>query len=177
MNRLQKETQIAFINEILNESHSMVFVDFSGLNVEEVTKIRKEYRANNCSYKVVKNTLFRYAIKDTPTECVSSVLSGPIAIAFSKEEPAAPARLAVKFQKDFKNFEIVGGYMEGKLLDGEGVKILSQMPSKDELRSTLLATMLAVPQGLMRLMLAAPQRMLLVLNAKKSKMEESGDLN
>ena len=172
MNRLQKEQQISYLKNVVNEAPSLVFIDFSGVNVEEVTKIRDEFRAANCEYKVIKNTLLSKVVKDTKAEVVDKLLSGPIAIAFSREEPSVAARIALKQAKDFKNFKIRGGYMEGNLLDEDGVKSLSRLPSKDELRGMLLATMLAVPQGMMRLMLAAPQRMLMVLDAKKRQMEE-----
>ncbi len=172
MNRLQKEQQISYLKNVVAEAPSLVFIDFSGVNVEEVTKIRDEFRAANCEYKVIKNTLLAQVVKDTKAEVVNKMLFGPTAIAFSREEPAAAARVALKQAKDFKNFKIRGGYMEGTLLDENGVTSLSKLPSKDELRGTLLATMLAVPQSMMRLMLAAPQRMLMVLDAKKRKMEE-----
>ena len=171
MNRVQKEAQISYLKDIVNEAPSMVFINFSGITVEDITKIRNDYRSANCEYKVIKNTLMTQAIKDTEVEVINGLLKGPIAIAFSREEPAAPAKVAIKHQKEFDNSEIMGGYMEGEILDVQGVKVLSSMPTKEELKSNFLATMLAVPQGLMRLMLAAPQRMLMVLDAKKREME------
>lgn len=172
MNRVQKEQQISYLKDVVNEAPSLVFINFSGVSVEEVTRIRDEFRAANCEYKVIKNTLLSKVVEGSKAEVINDILAGPIAIAFSREEPSAPARVALKQAKDFKNFEIKGGYMEGSLLDENGVKNLSRLPSKDELRANLLATMYAVPQALMRLMIAAPQRMLMVLDAKKRKMEE-----
>ena len=172
MNRVQKEQQISYLKDVVKDAPSLVFIDYAGVTVEEITKIRNEFREANCEYKVIKNTLLSQVVKDTEAEVVNELLFGPTAIAFSREEPSAPARIALKQAKDYKKFEIRGGYMEGNILDEEGVKNLSKLPSKDELRATLLATMYAVPQSFMRLMNAGAQRMLLVLDAKKRKMEE-----
>jgi len=172
MNRVEKQAQLDFLKKALDEAQSLVFINFSGLTVEEVNKIRREYKSANCNYKVIKNTLLSHAVKGTDAEVIQKLLKGPIAMAYSSEEPAVPAKLAVKFAKEFDSFDIIGGYMEGELLDEAGVKTLSTMPSKPELQGKLLATMLAVPQNMLRLMLAAPQRMLLLLDAKKRAMEE-----
>jgi large subunit ribosomal protein L10 len=171
MNRAQKEKQISYLKEVVEDAPSLIFIDFSGVTVEEITNIRNDFRTANCEYKVIKNKLLIQAIKDSDAIAMKPILQGPIAIAFSRDELATPARIALQSAKAHKKFEVRGGFMDGELLDLAGVKILSKMPSKNELRSGLLATMLAVPQGLLRLMLAAPQRMLLVLDAKKRDME------
>ncbi|MBN2723639.1 MAG: 50S ribosomal protein L10 [Deltaproteobacteria bacterium] len=175
MNRVQKDTQIKYLKEVVEVAPSLVLIDFKGVDVETITRIRREFREANCEYKVIKNTLLANAVTDTPAEVLKPLLHGPVAIAYSKEDPAAPARVALKNDKEVESFEVKGGCIDGDLLDKEGVVTLSKMPSKQELRATLLATMLAVPQGLLRLMLAAPQRMLLVLDAKKRQMEETNE--
>lgn len=152
----------------------MVFVEFCGLKVEEVNKIRREFRTANCEYKVVKNTLLGHATLNTPAEVIRQQLTGPLAVLFSREDPAAPARVALKCAKDYAKFKIRSGYMDGQLLDVNGVETLSTMPSKQELRAKLLATFIAAPQKLLRLFTAAPTRMLMVLEAKKRQMESGG---
>lgn len=152
----------------------MVFVEFCGLKVEEVNKIRREFRTANCEYKVIKNTLLGHATLNTPAEVIRRQLTGPLAVLFSREDPAIPARVALKCAKDYDKFKIRAGYMDGQLLDMKGVETLSTMPSKQELRAKLLATCIAAPQKLLRLFTAAPTRMLMVLEAKKRQMESGG---
>lgn len=173
MNRVQKDAQLEYLKDVINVAPSLVLIDFKGINVETITRIRREFREANCEYKVIKNTLLAHVVKGTKAEVINDLLHGPIAIAYSKEDPAAPARVSVKCAKEVDKFRIHGGYVDGVALDDKGVEALSKMPSKKELQGMLLATMLAVPQGMLRLMLAAPQRMLLVLNAKKNKMDEN----
>ena len=91
----------------------------------------------------------------------------------SREDPAAPARIALKLAKEYDKFKIHSGYVDGQLLDKSGVTQLSTMPSKQELRSKLLATFLAAPQKMLRLLQAAPSRMLLVLEARKRSLESN----
>ena len=84
-------------------------------------------------------------------EGVEKLFVGPTAIAYSFEDPAAPAKVATKVAKAEEKFVIKGGYVDGKALDVKGVEALSQLPGKDELRATFLATLLAVPQNFLRL--------------------------
>ncbi|MDA3864846.1 MAG: 50S ribosomal protein L10 [Deltaproteobacteria bacterium] len=172
MNRVEKTKAIEELREIAAKAQSFVLVDFSGVTVEQINKVRRDFEANDCEYKVVKNTLFSKALADTDAQVITELLKGPVAIAWSFEEPAPPAKIAVKYQKEIKKFDIIGGYMEGELLDKEGVSHLSKMPSKPELQSKLLATMLAVPQNMMRLMEAAPKKFLMLLQAKQEADKE-----
>jgi large subunit ribosomal protein L10 len=172
MNRIEKETQIVFLKQVVEEAQSLIFVDFTGLTVGAVTAIRREFRENGCEYRVIKNTLLAHVVKGTKAECVEKFLFGPVAIVYSRQEPALPAKIALKCAKERDKFKIRGAYLDGAIFEGEGVRKLSTLPSKKEIQSKLLATMLAVPQGMMRLMLAAPQRMLMVLEARKRQLEE-----
>ena len=96
-----------------------------------------------------------------------SCSSGPTAIAYSFEDPAAPAKVATKVAKGEEKFVIKGGYVDGKALDVKGVEALSNLPGKDELRATFLATLLAVPQNFLRLTTAAPQNFAYLLAARE----------
>lgn len=172
MNRTQKEQVIeALKDELVLEGGAIILADYKGLTVANAESVRKEFRDAECTYKVVKNTLLERAVMDTDMADLGKLLDGPTAIAYNRTDPVAPAKAAVKCAKEHKLFEIKGGFFE-ELLDAVNVEALSKMPSKDELRSKLLATMLAAPQNLLRLMLAAPQRMLLVLESRKRQLEE-----
>ncbi len=173
MNRVQKSEHIRYYEKVLKDAQSLVFVEFAGLKVEEINKIRREFRAANCEYKVIKNTLLNHASQGTAAQIIKPTLAGPLAILFSREDPAAPARLALKLSKEYDKFKIHSGYIDGELLDKNGVSKLSTMPSKQELRAKLLATFLAAPQKMLRLLQAAPSRMLLVLDARKRSLESN----
>lgn len=171
MERAVKEQAIGTLKEKLAKAQSVVLADFRGLTVESDTKLRNEFRASGCEYKVIKNTLVSIAVKGTPMEVIDDLLAGPTAIAYSFEDPAAPARVATKIAKAEEKFVIKGGYVEGRKLDKVGVEALSTMPGKDELRATLLATMIAAPQQFMRLLQAAPQNFMYLLAAQEEALK------
>src|SRR5262245_30091438 len=108
--------------------------------------MRRELRESGCEYRVVKNTLLGLAVKGTRMEVIDGLLKGPTAIAYCFDDPAKPAKVATKVAKEQEKFVVKGGYVEGRTLDGKGVEALAQLPGKDELRATFLATLQAVPQ-------------------------------
>jgi large subunit ribosomal protein L10 len=167
-----KEENIADLKADLAKAASLVVADFRGISVKNDTSLRREFRANGCHYRVVKNTLLGKAVKGTPMEAIERMLAGPTAIAYSFEDPAAPAKVASKVAKQEEKFIIKGGYVEGKALDVPGVEALSNLPGKDELRATFLATLLAVPQNFLRLTTAAQQNFALVLAARERALGE-----
>ncbi len=107
-------------------------------------------------------------------EGLEKLFVGPTAIAYSYEDPAAPAKVATKVAKGEEKFIIKGGFVDGKALDAKGVEALSKMPTKDELRSSFLALLVAAPQNLLALLQAAPQQMLGVLAAREHQLGEGG---
>ena len=90
------------------------------MSVESDTKLRREFRAAGCEYRVVKNTLLGQAAKGTPMEVLEPLLAGPTAIAYSFEDPSAPAKVATKVAKGESKFVIKGGCLDGRLLGREG---------------------------------------------------------
>jgi large subunit ribosomal protein L10 len=172
MDRAGKHQVVSDIKEAFSDVMSVVLADFRGLDVPTVTEIRQEFRKAGCHYRVLKNTLVRIAIKDSRMEPMSSLLAGPTAVIWSNESPSAPAKLAVKYAKEKKNFVIKGGYFEGQVLDLAGVHQLSTMPGKPELQATLLMTFLAAPQNFVRQIIAGPQNFAYLLDARKRAMEE-----
>jgi large subunit ribosomal protein L10 len=173
MDRAGKRQQVSEIKEAFSDVMSIVLADYRGLDVPTVTEMRDEFRKAGCHYRVLKNTLVKIAIKDSDIEPMSALLSGPTAVMWSNESPAAPAKLAVKFAKEQKNFVIKGGFFEGQLLDADGVQRLSKMPGKEELQATLLMTFLAAPQDFVRQIIAGPQNFAYLLDARKRSLEEA----
>lgn len=173
MLRENKEQMIADIKERFDRMSSAVLVDFGGMNVEMVSDLRNKFREKGIEYKVVKNTLVRHALKGTSYDGkLDDVLKGMTGIAWSFEEPSAAARVVKDFRKDNENLEIKAGVLEGDVLDAKGVEnTLAKLPSKDEARATLLATLQAPAQNLVRLLNAPAQNFVGVLSAKQRAAE------
>jgi large subunit ribosomal protein L10 len=172
VNRVDKQSNIESLKDKLARAKSLVLTDFRGLTVEADTKLRNEFRANGCEYRVVKNTLLGKAVVGTPMIVLDDLLAGPTAIAYSFEDPAAPAKVAAKIAKAEDKFVIKGGYIDGQALDKKGVEALASLPSRDEMRATFLATLLAVPQNFLRLTTAAQQNLFLLLSARERALGE-----
>src|SRR5262245_13673663 len=175
MERAVKEENIAALKLDLAKAQSLVLADFRGINVKNDTALRREFRLNGCKYKVVKNTLLGRAVEGTSMAGLEKLFTGPTAIAYSFEDPAAPAKIATKVAKGEEKFVIKGGFVDGKALDVKGVEALSKLPGKDELRATFLATLLAVPQNFLRLTTAAQQNFAYLLSARERALGEGGD--
>jgi large subunit ribosomal protein L10 len=174
MERAVKEENIASLKGDLAKATSLVLADFRGINVKNDTALRREFRLNGCKYKVVKNTLLGRAVEGTAMAGLEKLFVGPTAIAYSFEDPAAPAKIATKVAKGEEKFIIKGGYVDGQALDAKGVEALSKMPTKDELRSSFLALLVAAPQNFLALLTAAPQQTLGVLAAREQQLGEGG---
>ena len=175
MNATEKNANIDSLKTRLASAQSLILADFRGLTVESDNKLRREFRAVGCEYQVVKNTLLGKAIKGTAMEVLESLLAGPTAIAYSTEDPSAPAKVATKVARTESKFVIKGGYIDGRLLDKTGVEALSTLPGKDEARATFLATLLAVPQNFLRLLSAAPQNFVYLLSARQDALKDGED--
>ena len=122
-------------------AQSVVVVDYRGLTVAEDTELRKQLREAGIVYKVYKNTLMNIAFKDTECESLAGDLKGPSAIAISKEDATAPARILAEFAKKAKALEIKAGIVEGDYYDAEGMKAISAIPSREILLGRLFGSM------------------------------------
>jgi len=172
--RVEKDNVVSTLKDKLAKAQSLVLVDFRGLPVDADTKMRNEFRAAGCEYRVIKNTLLGLAVKGTKMDVLDDHLKGPTAVAYSFEDPAAPAKVAAKVAKEQEKLVIKGGYVDGKALDKNGVVALSQLPGKDELRAKFLATLQAVPQNFLALLIAAPQNFMYLLAAREEELKKSG---
>jgi large subunit ribosomal protein L10 len=171
MERAAKQQVIEEVRGEFASVMSIVLADFRGLPVSTVTEMRTEFRKAGCSYKVIKNSLVKIAVKDTPASVMSGLLAGPTAFIWSTESPSLPAKLAVKYAKEQANFKIKGGFFEGQVLDEPGVQALATMPGREELQASLLMTFLAAPTDLVRTMAAGPMNFLYLLQARERSMQ------
>lgn len=136
-----KQPIIEEIKANLDGAQSAVIVDYRGLTVEQDTRLRKEMREAGIVYKVYKNTMVRFAIEGTEFEALKDDLEGPNAIAISKDDATAPARILAKFAKEAEALEIKCGIVEGTYYDQAGIKAISSIPSREELLSKLLGSL------------------------------------
>ncbi|WP_437677459.1 50S ribosomal protein L10 [Sorangium sp. So ce131] len=169
MERSQKEVVVGSVRQKFERMSSAVFVDFKGLNVEAVTKLRDEFRKSGVEYRVVKNTLVRHAIKEHPWAAnLAKNLTGMTGVAWSYEDPSAAAKVVKAFRKDNQKLQIKAGLIEGQILSGDAVESqLASMPGKDELRATLLATLQAPLQQFVQQLNAPLQNFAYLLKAKE----------
>ena len=136
----------------VKDAQSVVLVDYRGLTVEEDTRLRKQLRDAGIIYKVYKNTLMNFAFKGTDLESMSSLLEGPNAIAISKDDATAPARLLAKFAKETPELELKAGVVEGTFYDAAGIKAVASVPTRDELLSRLFGSMKSPISNLARVL-------------------------
>jgi large subunit ribosomal protein L10 len=172
MDRTTKDAQVVEIRTRFTKMTAAVFLDFKGMTVANVTKLRAEFRKAGVEYKVVKNTLVKHALKGTPFKSkLNDVLIGPTGIAWSYEDPSAAAKIVKAFRKDpaGEKLQIKAGLIEGSVLDAQGVEEqLATMPGKNELRAMLLATLQAPLQNFVALLAAPAQNFVYLLAAKEA---------
>ena len=130
----------AIVNDI-EGAQSIVLVDYRGLTVAEDTALRKQLREAGVVYKVCKNTMMKRAFEGTDFAQLDEYLDGPNAIAISKDDATAPARILAKFAKDAKALELKAGVVEGQKYDAAALAELAKIPSREELLSRLLGSM------------------------------------
>ena len=135
-----KQPIVAAIAEDVKDAQSVVIVDYRGLTVAQDTELRKQLREAGIIYKVCKNTMMKRAFEGTEFEGLAQYLEGPSAMAVSKDDATAAARILCKFAKDAEKLEVKAGVVEGKVYDEAGVKALSTIPSREELLSKLLGS-------------------------------------
>lgn len=128
----EKVKAVEEIRDKFQRAKSVILTDYRGINVADLTELRKKLREQGIEYKVIKNTLTSIALRDFDFT-LDEYLVGPTAAAFSYEDPVAPAKILMEFAKTHKELEIKAGVVEGKAIDKDAVVNLSKLPSKEEL--------------------------------------------
>ena len=172
MDKATKKSRVSDLQQILGAVPSVILTDFSGLDVDNITELRRQFRAAGVAYKVIKNTLMGLAIKGTPLEGLTKHLAGPIALAYHVEDdPAAPAKVCLEFAKKNDKFSIRAGWVDGDVLDLDGVKALSTLPNKDQMRAKLLSLFQTPAQRFLSLLTAGQRSFLGVMKARAADLE------
>jgi len=139
----QKKQVVEQITEQFRGSKSTIVVDYRGLNVAELTELRKQLREAGVEFKVYKNTLTRRAVEAAELTGLNDALTGPNAIAFSTEDVIAPAKVISEFSKKHEALEIKAGVIEGNIATVEEIKAIADLPSREGLLSMLLSVLQA----------------------------------
>lgn len=173
--REEKAQEITNLSEKFGRSKAAFLVDYKGMDVESITKLRKALKPANSEMKVVRNTLAIRALADHPAlkPVLADKLVGTNAIVFAFEDPSASAKVLSKFGEDVEAFELKSGVMDGAALDKAGIKYLATLPGKNELRAMLLGTLSAPMTKLLGTMQAVPGGFVRVLAAYKDTKPQS----
>lgn len=142
-----KSKNVDEIREKIQNAQSVVLVDYRGLNVEELTSLRSKYREAGVEYKVYKNTMMRFAFKDSGFEGFNEFLKGPSAVAFGYDDPIKAAKVTAEFAKTNEKLEIKAGIVDGKIIDVESIQNLASLPSREVLIARALGGLNAPIQG------------------------------
>ncbi len=145
MKRSEKKEFVQKIKDEIDTSSSVIVAHYSGLTVDESEQLRSEMRNNGAKFKVTKNRLTKIALEQTKFKDIADLFTGPTAIAYS-DDPVAPAKVAVSFEKKLEKFKIIGGGYNGEKIDLDKINFLATLPSMDELRGKIVGLILAPAQ-------------------------------
>lgn len=138
-----KKKVVAELQQKLENATLVVFTDYRGLTVDEMTALRNKLRSPGVEYQVVKNTMMEFALKNAGHEEVIEHISGPNAVIFSNEDPVGPAKNVYEFIKQYKKLEVKVGMLEGQLVGADKIKALADLPPREVLIAQVLGTMQA----------------------------------
>ncbi len=168
----KKAETVGAVHERLRAAKMAIVTEYRGLTVAQMTRLRREVRQASGEYQVIKNTLVRRALKDTPYGDLERLLQGPNGWIFAYDDPVMLTKALVKFANDNDKLAIKGGVFEGQFMDSAKVKILAEMPSKPELQAKLLAMINAPATQLVRLIQEPGARVVRLLETlRKGKSE------
>lgn len=170
LNREEKAAVIEEVSAQVAQAGSIVLAEYRGLTVEKITQLRKQARESGVYLRVLKNTLVRRAVKDTPYEKLADQMVGPLMYGISAD-PVAPAKLIASFAKANEQLVLKGGAMPNVVMDVAGVQALATMPSRDELLAKLLGTMQAPVATFVRTLNEVPTKFVRALAAVRDKQE------
>ena len=168
MDRDEKEKVVTGLKEMLGKACATFLVDYQGLNVEALTKLRRELREANIEFQVVKNRLLSIACQDTEAVVLRDHIAGPCALAITYDDVVMPAKVLTKFGQEYEALEIKIGQINGKVIDLPGIKRLAQLPSREILLSELLFSLSGVPTSFVRVLSEMLRRLVTVLEAIRS---------
>ncbi len=171
MARPEKEAAVQEIKEKLERSAAAILTDYRGLNVAEISELRRRMQDAGVEFRVVKNTLTRFAARELGLTEVEPYLEGPTAIAFGYDDPVAPAQVAAGFSREYRKLEFKGGILGNRVLAADSVKNLAELPPREVVLAQLLGGLQAPVVGLVQVLNGVPRNLAYALNAIKEQKE------
>jgi large subunit ribosomal protein L10 len=172
LNRQEKAAQIEEVSALVAKAQSIIVAEYRGLDVDSVTKLRKEARSQGVQLRVLKNTLARRAVNDTPFSGLADKMVGPLVYGFSSD-PVAAAKVLSTFAKSNDKLVVKAGAMPNVVMDEAGVKALATLPSREELLAMLMATMQAPIGKFVRTLNEVPARFVRTVAAVRDAKEKA----
>ncbi len=169
--RQQKEEKVQEIKQDMQESGFLVLTDYRGLNVKDISELRRTLKQEGCKYKVVKNNLAKIAAKETGLDDINDYLEGPVAIAYTSEDPIALAKALTKADKDYKSLSLKVAYLDGKILEPSDIKDLGEIPSKEVLQARLCGALQGPISGFANVLQANLRNLVYALEAIREQKE------
>jgi large subunit ribosomal protein L10 len=171
--RSAKEKTVTDLRERLERAYGVFVVDYQGLNVEQLTRLRRELKDSEVEFQVVKNRLLAIACQDTETAVLSQHLTGPCALAITYEDAVVPAKILTKFTQDYEQLGVKIAQIQGDIVEAPVIKRLAQLPAREVLLSQVLAALSGVPTSFVGLLSELIRRLVITLEAIK-RQRESG---
>lgn len=165
MDRRQKENLVADMKDRLQNAQAAFLVDYQGLDVETLNRLRRELRQTGSAFQVVKNRLMKLACQDTETESLKEHFVGPCALTIAHDDVVAPAKVLVDFCKTQKNVELKVGHISGRIMDANAIRRLAELPGREVILAQTLSVMKEVPTSLVRVLNGVVVSFLNVLKA------------
>jgi len=157
MDLAQKKAVVEELAGILDSAKALVLLSPKGLSVEQGTQLRRALRAEGASFRVIKNTLFERAIKGTDREFLTPLLKGPLAVAYTRQDPVGLAKALVTFLKGSQQLAVVGGALGTRPISEADLKTLASLPGAEVMKAMLLGALAALPRKFLGV-LGAPAR-------------------
>lgn len=170
--RAEKANKVAELKDLLTSSKGVILVNYSGLNVADDTALRKQMREAGVKYMVAKNTFLRIAAGEAGLEGLDAYLEHNTAVAFSAEDPVAPAKILNDFAKKNEALQLKCGVLDGKVIGVDEVKALAELPSREELLAKLVGSMQAPISGAVNVLQGVIRNFVYVLEAVRDKKEK-----
>lgn len=171
ISRNEKQVLVEELVEQLGKAKGAVLTDYKGINVNKLTDLRGQLRKEGVEFKVVKNTLAKRAANELGIEELNSHLEGPTAIAFSLEDPVAPAKAVSSFIKANKMLEIKAGLVEGKVISLAGVQALADLPPREVLIAQVVGAVAAPLSGFVNVLQGPIRKLTYALEAIRKQQE------